>query len=143
MSADASRKWTRGVRNSPLGALLVQNTVTAVLAANLVAALQGHARGALAAEVDDRGGVNGHGVEPAALVAEGVLGAHGGDLVGFTRHIWYVGGFAGLCEGRWAFVERTKIRRWRLTGDFLGCRRDSFSAAAGRSEVLNNVLQPR
>ena len=74
------------MRNSPLGALLVQDTVTAVLAADLVAALQGHARGALAAEVDDRGGVNGHGVEPAALVAEGVLGAHGGDLVGFTRH---------------------------------------------------------
>lgn len=85
-------------RNSPLGALLVQDTVTAVLAADLVAALQGHARGALAAEVDDRGAVDGHGVEPAALVAESVLGAHGGDLVCFTRHVWCVSGFAALHE---------------------------------------------
>ena len=71
----------------PLGTLLVQHTVTAVLAANLVAALQRDTGRALAAEVDDGGAVDGHGAgETAALSIEGVLGAHRGDLVGFARH---------------------------------------------------------
>lgn len=71
---------------SPLGSLLVQHTVPAVLAANLIAALQGNTRRALAAEIDDGGAVDGHGAAEAAIGAEGVLGAHRGDLVGFTGH---------------------------------------------------------
>lgn len=80
--------------------------MTAVLAADLVAALQGNARGALAAEVDDRGTVDGHGVEPAALVAKGVLGAHRGDLVGFTRHF-----------GGWMNMQFARGRRCVRRGD--------------------------
>lgn len=73
----------------PLGPLLVKHTVTTVLAANLVAALQGNTGGALAAQVDDGGSVDGHGAGvTSALSIEGVLGAHGGNLVGFARHFW-------------------------------------------------------
>lgn len=72
--------------NSPLGPLLVEHTVSAILAANLIAALQRNASRALAAEVDDGWGVNGHGAAKSTLVAEGVLRTHRGDLVGFTRH---------------------------------------------------------
>lgn len=49
--------------------------MSAVLAANRVAALQGHARRALAAKVDDGGAVDGHGAAESALGAEGVLRA--------------------------------------------------------------------
>jgi hypothetical protein len=71
----------------PLGTLLVQHTVTAVLAADLIAALQGNTGRALATKVDDGGAIDGHGAgETAALSIEGVLGAHCGNLVGFARH---------------------------------------------------------
>ena len=64
--------------------------MSAVLAANLVAALQRNLRGALAADVHDGGAVDSHGGGVSAVVAaEGVLGAHGGDLVGFARHDAY------------------------------------------------------
>lgn len=68
----------------PLRALLVQDAVSAVLAPNRVAALQGHLRRALATDVHDRGSVNGHGAESALIAA-----AHRGHLVGFARHgLW-------------------------------------------------------
>jgi hypothetical protein len=71
----------------PLGPLLVEHTVTAVLAANLVTALQRDTGRALAAEIHDGGAVHGHGAgETAALGIECVLGANRGDLVGFARH---------------------------------------------------------
>lgn len=60
--------------------------MSAVLATDLVAALQGNARRALAAEVDNGRTVDGHGAAESALGAEGVLGAHRGDLVGFSGH---------------------------------------------------------
>lgn len=79
---------------SPLGSLFVQHTVPAVLAADLIAALQGNTRGAFAAEIDDGGAVDGHGAAEAAIGAKGVLGAHRGDLVGFAGHncggVWLV-----------------------------------------------------
>lgn len=72
--------------------------MTAVLAANLIATLQGNTRRALAAEVDDRRAVDGHGAAETAIGAEGVLGAQRGYLVSFAGHgfcgwwilIWFV-----------------------------------------------------
>jgi len=77
--------WTRIL---PLGALLVEHTVTAVLAANLVTTLERDTRRALAAKVNDRGAVDSHSAE-SVVVAEGVLSAHRGDLVGFAGHFEY------------------------------------------------------
>jgi hypothetical protein len=92
----SSRKRIANHQILPLGTLFVQHTVTAVLAANLVATLQGNTGRALATEVDDGGAVDGHGAgETAALGIESVLGAHGRDLVGFARHGEVVGGFRG------------------------------------------------
>lgn len=74
----------------PLRPLLVQHTVTTVLAADLVATLERDAGRALAAEVNDRGTVDVHGAAVSALGVEGGLRAHRGDLVRFARHRWWV-----------------------------------------------------
>ena len=57
--------------------------MTALLAANMLTASESHARRAVTADVGDRGAVDGH---TAALVGKGILAAHRGHLVGFTRH---------------------------------------------------------
>lgn len=69
--------------NSPLSPLLVQHTVTALLAANVLTATERHARRAVTANVDDRGAVDSH---TAAALGKGVLATHGGDLVSFAGH---------------------------------------------------------
>lgn len=77
----------------PLGTLLVEHTVTTVLAANRISLLDGDTGRALAAQVDNGGRVDGHGAV-SGIIAESVLvsGDGGGDLVGFARHFgWFVG----------------------------------------------------
>lgn len=78
---------------SPLGTLLVEHTVTTVLAADRISLLHGNTGRALAAQVDNGGRVDGHSAV-SGIVAEGILvsGDGGGNLVGFARHFgWFVG----------------------------------------------------
>lgn len=93
-------------RDLPLSSLLVQDTMTALLAANMLTASESHARRAVTADVGDRGAVDGH---TAALVGKGILATHRGHLVGFTRHdgmsFFFCGGRGcdddeRFCEGR-------------------------------------------
>lgn len=56
--------------------------MTTLLAPNLIAPLQRHARVTLSAQVSDNRAVQGAGES----IAEGVLAAEGGDLVGFAGH---------------------------------------------------------
>jgi hypothetical protein len=93
-------------RSLPLGPLLVQDTVTALLAANVLTASEGHARRAVTADVDDRRAVDGH----TAGALEGVLATHGGHLVSFTRH---GGGFVVSwvgCFGESVFLDGRAAR---------------------------------
>lgn len=70
--------------DSPLRPLLVQNTMPTLLASDLVSSLQRNSRIAVTAQVSDDRTV--HGASAEVIVAEGVLDAEGGDLVGFAGH---------------------------------------------------------
>jgi hypothetical protein len=60
-------------KDSPLRSLLVQHTVTAILAADLIASLQGDARIAFAAQIGDDRPI--HRASGHTLGAKGILGA--------------------------------------------------------------------
>ena len=61
--------------------------MTTLLAPNLIAALQRHARVTLSAQVSDNRTVHRAG----EAIAEGILAAEGGDLVGFAGHSVSIG----------------------------------------------------
>jgi hypothetical protein len=89
------------MKSLPLRPLLVQHTVTAILAADLVATLERDTGRALAAEVHNGGAVDVHGAAVSGLIVEGGLSAHRGDLVSFARHF------------RWVCVIMWKRSKWR------------------------------
>lgn len=102
--------------------------MTTVLTANLVAALERNARGALAAKVDDRGAIDSHGAE-SVVGAEAVLtAAHRGDLVCFAGHF-------GDCSFSTDELDKLNIRvPWRVgegsaDAEMSNVLRDSFFAA--------------
>jgi hypothetical protein len=67
-----------------LRSLLVEHTVTAILAADLVASLQRDARIAFAAQIGDDRPI--HRASGHTLGAKGILGAERGDLISFAGH---------------------------------------------------------